>query len=714
MVGLGMQVPRAVDAAASFGDTAMARPAPVPALAQTTAPATCSPADISAGTVRNIDLYAKPRSGFPLPGGGTVTVWGYADTAGGDAQIPGPTLTVTRCDTVNVTLHNQLSETSSLSFSGQNLVPDTTGVAPGGTSAPYSFVATHAGTTLYQAGLTATGQRQVAMGLAGALIVRPLASECSSTPTTCAYEAGSTYDDEALVVLNEIDPALNANPLGFNLADFSPKYRLINGKGYPNTDPIPTQIGHRVLFRYVNASLTEHSIGLLGQHQTVLANSGRRLGYPYQVVAETIAAGQSLDTLSTMLGSGAASTFALYEAANRLDNAGARLPNGTVAFGGMLALLTAGAGTETTSVVVVPSALNGAPAVTVSSTIRAASSNGRVVAAEFFIDTRGNSGTGAAMTGTFGTSTVNVSATIPTSALSPGSHTIYVHGKDDKGTWGGFATAAIRVDQAGPTTSSVTVTPNPADGSVPVVLTASAIHTAPIVGAEWFDGADPGTGKGAAMAATASGPFGNPSVVVTATLNVAGWTPGTHTLSVRARDAAGNWGAAATTTLTIGSQTTVPPGSTNPGSTNPGGTSPGGTSPGGTSPGGTAPGSTAPVATGPCSPRPDVIVNSVADGRGGLVVTVAAGTNDNTPSNQLQEIRFGAADNGAIDFPAAGIRAGMTGSSGNATVSLTDRPNQVTFTIKRRTAGQSTMVTFTVVDGCGSVPKFAGGGANAF
>ncbi len=41
----------------------------------------------------------------------------------------------------------------------------------------------------------------------------------------------------------------------FDMTAFAPKYWLINGKGYPNTDSIATAAGNTVLLRYVNAGL---------------------------------------------------------------------------------------------------------------------------------------------------------------------------------------------------------------------------------------------------------------------------------------------------------------------------------------------------------------------------------------------------------------------------------------------------------------------------
>ena len=191
--------------------------------------------------------------GTPIP------IWGFSATGtAGSATAPGPVLVVQQGDVVTITLHNQIAgESVSLALPGQaphaftgTAGDDTTGVGNGGTRA-YSFTAGRPGTFLYEAGHTSNGSRQVAMGLAGALIVLPGDGTPSGRYGT-AGTAATAYDDDGLVVLSEIDPALNAAPNTFDMRNFRPKYRLINGKPFPASDPISTDQGHTVLIRYVN------------------------------------------------------------------------------------------------------------------------------------------------------------------------------------------------------------------------------------------------------------------------------------------------------------------------------------------------------------------------------------------------------------------------------------------------------------------------------
>src|SRR5258705_7911290 len=200
------------------------------------------------------------------------------------------------------------------------LATDTAGTGPGG-SKSYTFTATRPGTYLYEAGHTVDGARQVAMGLVGALVVR--GAVFSGRPS--AYgDAASAYDDEALVVLTEIDSAFNANPLGYDLRAFTPKYRLINGKAFPETDVIATDISRTVLLRYLDAGLLPHPMTLLGIDQSVVGQDARPAAYPEGAVTIPLQPGQAVDTVVKVPTETVPDErkFALMETGGQLNNAG--------------------------------------------------------------------------------------------------------------------------------------------------------------------------------------------------------------------------------------------------------------------------------------------------------------------------------------------------------------------------------------------------------
>ena len=416
---------------------------PAPAVQQsfTIAPASSGGSDI--------DLYAVTGT-TSLPGlASSVPVWGYNTINAPVSQPGGPVLEVNQGDVITITLHNELSEQTALLLQGQSMAPDLVGALPGGGTQTYTFTADKPGTFLYEAGLLPNAQHQVAMGLYGALIVHP------SNPSQ-AYGIGTEFDAEKVLVLSELDTALNnsANPASFDMRMYNPTYFLINGKSYPNTDPINVTADDIVLLRYVNAGLQAHAMSTLGLSQSIIAQDGSPYQYPHTVVSETIATGQTLDTLVTIPATG--TQFPVYDASLYLRN---NTGGGTFAgLGGMLAMLTTGtvtpgdtAGPIAAALGLAPNPADGSVDVAVSATISDASTgNSTVTAAEYYIDNTAGSPT--AMTGT-GSVTVSVAGTITISqlaALAAGPHTIYVRGQDSAGNWGSFETITLTMQTVAP------------------------------------------------------------------------------------------------------------------------------------------------------------------------------------------------------------------------------------------------------------------------
>ena len=92
-------------------------------------------------------------------------------------------LIVNQGDVVTVTLHNNLPEATGLLFQGQAMVPDTHGRAQPAARRPTPSRPTSPGTYLYEAAPLPNAEHQVAMGLYGALIVRPGNRRARPTPT---------------------------------------------------------------------------------------------------------------------------------------------------------------------------------------------------------------------------------------------------------------------------------------------------------------------------------------------------------------------------------------------------------------------------------------------------------------------------------------------------------------------------------------------------
>jgi FtsP/CotA-like multicopper oxidase with cupredoxin domain len=279
-----------------------------------------------------IELCAKTGVlTLPSPAGGTVPIWGFGrpstpgDCSSATAGRPGPLLEVAVGDNVTLSVANGLASPLQLEIPG---------LASGGTVAPgttgtLTFTAERPGTYLYES--DGDAGRQTAMGLAGALLVRP------ATPNNAYGPAGTAYDEEQVVVLDAVDPAFEAAPGTFDLTGFTPTYWLLNGKAYPDTLPgITAAPGSRLLLRYVNAGFDNSTMALLGTHQRVVARDARLVPQPFDAVAETVPAGGTEDTIVTMPTSAppVAAGFALYNRQLRLSNGELTTP--TPAPGGAL------------------------------------------------------------------------------------------------------------------------------------------------------------------------------------------------------------------------------------------------------------------------------------------------------------------------------------------------------------------------------------------
>jgi FtsP/CotA-like multicopper oxidase with cupredoxin domain len=200
-------------------------------------------------TSPNATFDLTTKTGYiQLPDSNTMFMWGYSN--GSDHfQHPGPVLCVNQGDTVTIVLHNTLPEAVPIMFPGQenvlanglpvqpqfdagsNLTSLTNAAAAINGTVTYSFVASNPGTFIYEGG----NRKQVAMGLFGALIVRPNQGADFAYNRT---DSQFTPSEEFMVLLSEIDPYLNqAVERGktFNMNNYHPRYWLINGRGFPDS-----------------------------------------------------------------------------------------------------------------------------------------------------------------------------------------------------------------------------------------------------------------------------------------------------------------------------------------------------------------------------------------------------------------------------------------------------------------------------------------------
>lgn len=492
------------------------------------------------GATVSCEFWAKSDN-LSVPGG-SVAVMGYAGTAADAPMLPGPTIVADAGDTVTVTLHNTLATPTGMLFQEQPVAPDLTGAPANVGTKTYTFTASEAGTYLYEASpfvKTSGGggsQYQAAMGMSGALVVRP------ATPGQAYDSAGSAYDAEHLVVVSELDKDITAaNAATFDMRNYAPDYFLVNGKASPDTATLPANAGDRVLLRWVDAGIKAHSVAVLGAGQRVVGEDGNALANPRDMVAETLGAGQTEDVIVT-LSPNASGKLPVYDSGLWLNN------NTSAGMGGALTFLDvtgSGVPTDTAGPGTTNVAFNLATGALTATVSDVATGGANVAAAEYFLDVPGAPASGSAMSGPFGSSSVGVSATVPFPA---GPHTIYVRGQDSNGNWGPVSSIIVANDTSGPLTRSLDMLPNPSNGSKDVALKAtgddSATGGSNIVAGEYtIDG-----GASVALTPNIKEPIAALDTTITAA-TVAGLAEGSHGVSVRSQDSAGNWGAWATLAL---------------------------------------------------------------------------------------------------------------------------------------------------------------------
>ncbi len=555
-------------------------------------------APLSIDVLVNLSLCATRGIATLLPGV-SVNVWSYATACNGSPTDPlslgGPILTVNQGDHVKINFTNNLTEPTALLFQGQEMIPDTTGVIATGTKS-YLFTATNPGTYLYEAGLLPNAKHQTAMGLYGALVVRP-----SVTPpngfTGQAYTSSDTaYHSEAVMVLSEIDTALNnkaGGPASFDMRNFKPKYFLINGKAHPAPDVItladPGTSGlatdFNLLLRYVNAGVKHHSMATLGLRQQFIANDGNLIANPRNGVSETMGPGQTLDAIATIpAGTVPGSKFPVYDAGMNLNN------SASAGMGGMLTFVALG-GTApapgnppappgnpddvlkplTTGVAMTPNPRDGTVGGTVALTATGNDSttgNSNITSATYSIAGIGGV-SGVSMNAVVTPAPiVGLSATIPATTiagLSEGTHAVTVASTDSADNIGDpSAAVSLLIDRTAPTVSAVSATPNPTNGAIGINSSIAAVRvTATLADAttgsgvasgEMFIDAVGAIGTGIILVPS-DGSFNSNSEAARADIplgTILGLTTGNHTLSVRGRDAAGNWSTTlGTTTLVV-------------------------------------------------------------------------------------------------------------------------------------------------------------------
>lgn len=303
------------------------------------------------GELKEFDVYVHTDVHWSPIEGKNVGFFGFSfSPEPGTATIPGPEIRVTEGDTVRVRLHSPGPHT--IHWHGLTLPWAMDGV-PWMTQAvgfqenvyTYEFPATETGTYWYHCHVDAP--THVDFGLFGALIIEPRDPE-----------ADPPFDREATLILHEIDsrgaldgtvasnrpvetsqlpsnpadyapwaqrqardtidfamffapeatmlanPGIWATPRDY-YPDFSVRYHpyydlfMINGKSFPETEPVHTKTGDVVRIRLIHAGQLVHTMHLHGHHALVTHKDGYKLASPYSVDTLVIGPGERYDLYVT-------------------------------------------------------------------------------------------------------------------------------------------------------------------------------------------------------------------------------------------------------------------------------------------------------------------------------------------------------------------------------------------------------------------------------
>ncbi|HET6403906.1 MAG TPA: multicopper oxidase domain-containing protein [Candidatus Thermoplasmatota archaeon] len=317
-------------------------------LAGCTTPAADVETSTAAGTGELKEFHLYVIDGYdmePLPGK-RMGFFAFSLTPDGPGSVPGPELRVTEGDRVRVTLHQPTELPHTIHFHGISLpwamdgVPFMTqDLAFEPSTYVYEFDALETGTYWYHCHVDAPVH--VDFGLFGALIIEPrdkaqdppfdrestlILHEFTSTdPFNEAFFNGREPTDQRTPAAEDAPDWAQRQPRGMAQVagfiagavtglppptlvgprdyyeDFSLRYHpyydtfMINGKSYPETEPVLVKKGETVRIRMINAGQLLHTMHLHGHHFLVTHKDGYNLPAPYYADSLVIGPGERYD-----------------------------------------------------------------------------------------------------------------------------------------------------------------------------------------------------------------------------------------------------------------------------------------------------------------------------------------------------------------------------------------------------------------------------------
>lgn len=271
------------------------------------------------GHTREFTLVAKATE-WELVEGVTTHALGFNGTT------PGPTIRVTEGDLVRITVVNELNQPTSVHWHGLHVPFGMDGVPPftqdeiaPGASFTYEFLANHAGTFMYHSHASRNSVEQNDLGLYGIFIIDP------QDPT-----GHPEYDKEFALMIGGwmVDDAEHEedahegsdNMVGMHMSTMMPQmsmhqtstsehgasdaggghsmdysYWTINGKAFPDTEPMVVSEGDWVRIRITNITNAYHPMHLHGHDFRLIAEDGHPVAQPRIINTLDVAPGKTYE-----------------------------------------------------------------------------------------------------------------------------------------------------------------------------------------------------------------------------------------------------------------------------------------------------------------------------------------------------------------------------------------------------------------------------------
>jgi len=214
--------------------------------------------------------------------GKIVKAWTY------NGMVPGPWIKVNVGDKVQVNVTNNLPGAGTdvhfhgiqAGFAADGVAPISQDIIPGdGGKFTYTFLADHAQVGMYHA--HNMGEMAVPNGMFGAFEVGDMPLPTGRTVSGIAIPKDLKITQEIPMVLND------AGVIGLSL----------NGKAFPATAPVVTNVGDWIEVQYYNEGLAIHPMHLHEFPGIVIAKDGLPLDSPYAMDTQVIAPGERYTVL---------------------------------------------------------------------------------------------------------------------------------------------------------------------------------------------------------------------------------------------------------------------------------------------------------------------------------------------------------------------------------------------------------------------------------